>query len=112
MNLSTAAQTYSLTGGFEGSVPKPAPPSEYIPLGRRSAFFAPAVAGDRRAAAGLFQRGVDRREHGVEGSAEAVDGRDDGEADARRNQPVLDRRSGRLVGQKSRKHRLHFPPSW
>ena len=60
----------------------------------------------------LFQRAVYRRKQAIQVRAEAVDDRDNGEADARRNQPILDRGRGRLVGQKSQKCRLHFPTSW
>src|SRR3978361_1697787 len=55
----------------------------------------------------LFQRGVDRRELGVQGAAESVDDGDDRQRDAGRNQAVFDGGSAGLVLHETRNQVLH-----
>jgi hypothetical protein len=52
----------------------------------------------------LLQRRVDARELGVEGWAEAIDGSNDGKADARCDQAIFNRGSRRFVVQKFEKY--------
>src|ERR1700754_648075 len=66
----------------------------------------------QRAAVGLFQGRVDRRELGVQLGAKAVYDRNDGERDTRCYQAILDGGGGRLVTQESLdgSHRLSPGP--
>jgi hypothetical protein len=58
-------------------------------------------------AAGLFKRRIDARELRVEGGTKAVNGSDNGEADAGGDQTVFDRGRARLIGQKLCNNLLH-----
>src|SRR3954452_2480464 len=55
----------------------------------------------------LFQRGIDRREGGVQLAAEAVDDRDDGQRNAGRDQSIFDRGGAGLILRETRKKGLH-----
>src|ERR1041385_1738845 len=55
----------------------------------------------------LFQRAVDRRELGVQGAAEAVHDRDDGERDAGGDQSVFDGGGAGLILHETRNKVLH-----
>ena len=54
-----------------------------------------------RAKRALLQRRIDRSEVGIEGAANAVDGRDNHDAEANRNQAIFDRRRSGFITQKS-----------
>jgi hypothetical protein len=45
LNLNPPRANRITPGNFEGSAPKPTPPGDYIPLGRRCAFQAASVGG-------------------------------------------------------------------
>src|SRR4051795_10936886 len=56
----------------------------------------------------LFQRGIDRREGGVQLAAKAVDDRDDGQRNAGRDQSIFDRGGAGLILRETRKKGLHW----
>src|SRR5665213_3170282 len=60
LNLLSSGQTYSLPGALHHSGTKPAPPSEYIPLGRRSAFLASRVCWRARGTVARNGKSLDR----------------------------------------------------
>ena len=56
----------------------------------------------------LFQRRIDRSEVGVERGADAVDGGEDHDADADRDQAIFDGGSARFIMQESRNQFPHY----
>jgi hypothetical protein len=56
----------------------------------------------------LLQRGIERRELGVEGRTQAIHHGDDRERDARRDQTIFDRGRPRFIRQKSQKVMLQL----
>src|SRR5450631_2875073 len=56
----------------------------------------------------LFQRRIHRGEFGIEGGADAVDGGDDDDAEADRDQAIFDCRGAGLIAEESRNQPPHF----